>query len=92
MRRRAPAACAALAGFLATAAAAEAPGEAAQAPQPALTRAVGLPLGPPRPSFPVTEPLHRNAFPADILARMRAALVARGGLPAPGGAAAGSDG
>ena len=34
-----------------------------------------IPLGAPRPSVSVTPPADRNAFPADIMARMRAALV-----------------
>lgn len=38
-----------------------------------------LPLGAPRPSVPVILPADRNAFPADILARMREALVDRSG-------------
>jgi hypothetical protein len=38
-----------------------------------------IPLGAPRPSVPVILPADRNAFPADILARMREALVDRSG-------------
>jgi len=34
-----------------------------------------IPLGAPRPSVSVTPPQDRNAFPAEIMARMRAALV-----------------
>lgn len=38
-----------------------------------------IPLGAPRPVVSVTPPVDRNAFPAEIMARLRAALVDRSG-------------
>jgi hypothetical protein len=63
-----------IAAFAATAADTPAQGPAAS---PGLT----IPLGPPQASVPVSVPADRNAFPAEILARMRAALVAQAESP-----------
>ncbi len=45
------------------------------------------PLGPPQPSYPISIPKDRNAFPAEIMDRMRQALVLQaenpGRRPAP---------
>jgi hypothetical protein len=46
-----------------------------------LPRTGVAPLGPPRPPVPITAPVGRNAFPQDILARMRAGLVAQAENP-----------
>lgn len=51
----------------------------AETPAPAQPRAdvIGriIPLGAPQPSFAITAPTDRNAFPPEILARMREALI-----------------
>ncbi len=44
--------------------------------------ALAIPLGPPQASVPTSVPVDRNAFPAEIIARMRAALIARADDPA----------
>ena len=63
-------------GIAAFAAAADAP---AQPVTP--TSGLTIPLGPPQASVPISSPINRNAFPADILLRMRAALKAQADNP-----------
>lgn len=63
-------------GIAALAAAADAP-EASASAKPGLA----VPLGSPQPSTPISAPMDRNAFPADILLRMRTALVAQAENP-----------
>lgn len=49
----------------------------ATAPDTALMAGHTIPLGPPAPSIRTSLPKERNAFPVDIMTRMRAALVAQ---------------
>lgn len=53
----------------------------ATAPDSGLMTGHTVPLGPPQPSIRISLPKERNAFPADIMARMRAALVAKTATP-----------
>ncbi len=62
------------------AAAADAPAQD-PAQDPTASPGLTIPLGPPQASVPVNVPVDRNAFPADILARMREALVAQAESP-----------
>jgi hypothetical protein len=58
------------------AAAADAPAQ-----DPTASPGLTIPLGPPQASVSVNVPTDRNAFPAEILARMREALVAQAESP-----------
>ncbi len=50
-------------------------------PPDQMAQGLAQPLGAPQAAYPVSLPTDRNAFPADIMTRMRAALVAQADNP-----------